>query len=181
MINTHINDSLGTRLKEARSVKGWSLDKTSQYTGVSKAMLGQIERGESSPTVVKLWSIANGFNLPLSYFIDALGQESKPSVLSNAEQDIKVSILCPYDDVTQLEVFQIILFPQREHISAPHNRGVIEHILAIDGSMEYYLNKMWHTVEQGTAVKFCAAQTHGYRNMSDTPVMIHNIIRYTCD
>ncbi len=155
------------------------MDTTSQHTGVSKAMLGQIERGESSPTVVKLWSIANGFSLPLSYFIEGLEQRSAPSVLINSEEDIHITTLCPFDEVTQLEVFQIILFPQREHISEPHNQGVIEHILVIDGTIEYYLNRNWHKVEKGRAVKFCADQVHGYRNMSDKPVTIHNIISYT--
>ncbi|MEZ8384857.1 helix-turn-helix domain-containing protein, partial [Vibrio splendidus] len=46
---------VGVNLKRLRQEKGWSLDKTAKETGVSKAMLGQIERGESSPTVAKLW------------------------------------------------------------------------------------------------------------------------------
>ncbi|MBW8184906.1 helix-turn-helix domain-containing protein [Shewanella nanhaiensis] len=176
-INIHC--TLATRLKDARKQKGWSLDKASQHTGVSKAMLGQIERGESSPTVVKLWSIANGFNLPLSYFIEELEFSSAPSVLINLEQDIQITALSPFDSITGFEVFQITLFPQRKHISEPHNTGVVEHILAIDGAMEYYLNQCWHRVEKGTAVRFNADQEHGYRNMSDKPVTIHNIISYT--
>ncbi len=177
-LKINIHCTLATRLKAARKRKGWSLDKTSQYTGVSKAMLGQIERGESSPTVVKLWSIANGFNLPLSYFIEEF-ESSTPSKLINAEQDIQITALSPFDSITGFEVFQITLFPQREYISEPHNAGVVEHILAIDGTMEYYLNQGWHRVEKGSAVRFNADQDHGYRNQGDKPVTIHNIISYT--
>ena len=189
----NIHTSLGSRLKTARSNKGWSLDKTSQHTGVSKAMLGQIERGESSPTVVRLWSIANGFELPLSYFLTDLAQ-TQPNTpenvsinkLQNSEDDIHIVTLFPYDAVTKLEVFQITLDPQREHISAPHNAGVVEHIIAVDGAMEYFLAltadgiaQQWHALKQGLSIKFNADQPHGYRNMTEKPVTIHNIISYT--
>lgn len=189
----NIHTSLGSRLKTARSNKGWSLDKTSQHTGVSKAMLGQIERGESSPTVVRLWSIANGFELPLSYFLTDLAQ-TQPNTpenvsinkLQNSEDDIHIVTLFPYDAVTKLEVFQITLDPQREHISAPHNAGVVEHIIAVDGAMEYFLAltadgiaQQWHALKQGQSIKFNADQPHGYRNMTEKPVTIHNIISYT--
>ncbi|PKH07763.1 helix-turn-helix domain-containing protein [Moritella sp. Urea-trap-13] len=196
-ITINIHTSLGSRLKTARSNKGWSLDKASQHTGVSKAMLGQIERGESSPTVVRLWSIANGFELPLSYFLTDLAQTQTNHVantalnmtlskLQNREDDIHIVTLFPYDALTKLEVFQITLDPQRQHISAAHNSGVVEHIIAVDGTMEYYLalaadgtEQEWHSLQQGQSIKFNADQSHGYRNMTDKPVTIHNIISYT--
>ena len=42
---------LSTTLKQLRQQRGWSLSRLAEATGVSKAMLGQIERNESSPTV----------------------------------------------------------------------------------------------------------------------------------
>ncbi|HFF9481520.1 TPA: helix-turn-helix domain-containing protein, partial [Serratia marcescens] len=42
---------LAHTLRTLRTQRGWSLTQAAEYTGVSKAMLGQIERGESSPTV----------------------------------------------------------------------------------------------------------------------------------
>lgn len=53
-----------TTLKALRQARGWSLSKLAEETGVSKAMLGQIERNESSPTVSTLWKIATGLNVP---------------------------------------------------------------------------------------------------------------------
>ncbi len=48
---------------EAGACRDW------RETGVSKAMLGQIERNESSPTVATLWKITTGLNVPFSAFI----------------------------------------------------------------------------------------------------------------
>ena len=53
-----ITAHLAQTLKALRQQKNWSLTQAAQETGVSKAMLGQIERNESSPTVATLWKIA---------------------------------------------------------------------------------------------------------------------------
>ena len=45
---------VGQNLRRLRNSLGLSLDEASKLTGVSKAMLGQIERGESSPTISTL-------------------------------------------------------------------------------------------------------------------------------
>lgn len=65
-----INQIIGENLKKARYDRELSLDKTSNLTGVSKAMLGQIERGESNPTVATLWKITNGLEITFSSFQD---------------------------------------------------------------------------------------------------------------
>ncbi|ERK16372.1 hypothetical protein L579_4281 [Pantoea sp. AS-PWVM4] len=39
-------------------------------TGVSKSMLGQIERGESSPTLATIEKISAGFQLTLKDFLN---------------------------------------------------------------------------------------------------------------
>ena len=63
---------LSTTLKQLRQQRGWSLSRLAEATGDSKAMLGQIERNESSPTVATLWKIATGLNVPFSTFISAI-------------------------------------------------------------------------------------------------------------
>ncbi|MDA6151190.1 helix-turn-helix transcriptional regulator, partial [Escherichia coli] len=51
---------LAKNLKAFRENKKLSLEKVAELTGVSKTMIGQIERGESSPTITTIWKIANG-------------------------------------------------------------------------------------------------------------------------
>ena len=51
---------IGEKLKSIRMARTLSLDDTAVLTGVSKPMLGQIERGQSVPTVTTLWKIATG-------------------------------------------------------------------------------------------------------------------------
>lgn len=177
-MSNNVNFIIGRQLKLARTANGWSLDATSQHTGVSKAMLGQIERGESSPTVARLWKIATGFNLPLSYFLGTIEAEGQiQNTLSN-EPGIHISTLFPFDKQTQIETFSLTLAPLHQQISTAHNEGVIEHIIVIEGQMEYFLNEKWHPLNKGDVVKFNANQPHGYRNRSESQAVFHNIIYY---
>ena len=67
-----ISKSIAQHLQSVRKGRGLSLDKTAKLTGVSKAMLGQIERGESSPTIATLWKIATGLECSFSSFLSVL-------------------------------------------------------------------------------------------------------------
>lgn len=60
--------NIGKHLKNIRQNRELSLDEAAEMTGVSKPMLGQIERGQSSPTITTLWKIATGLKVPLSSF-----------------------------------------------------------------------------------------------------------------
>lgn len=142
-------------------------------------MLGQIERGESSPTVSKLWEIANGFQLPLTYFFGELAVNNTIPEKLITEDSIAVSTLFPFDPITKSEILLLTLEPLHQHISVPHSKGVIEHLIVISGEMEYFMNKQWHPLKQGEFVKFNADIEHGYRNLSERTTTFHNVIFYT--
>jgi len=178
-MNNNLNIAIGSQLKLARSNNGWSLDATCKKTTVSKAMLGQIERGESSPTIATLWKIAGGFHLPLSYFLAEIEENPPKSRVINNESGINISTLFPFSLDTKSEIFCLTLSPQHEQLSAAHNEGVIEHIVVIKGAMEYFLNGEWHSLSEGECVKFNAHQAHGYRNMTTVEAVFHNIIFYS--
>lgn len=176
-----ILNHIASTLKTLRTERGWSLDKAAQETGVSKAMLGQIERAESSPTIGILWKIASGFTVPFSIFIAdeqkdySIGQTK---TIHPSEDKIKVFPLFTYDEKTKCEIFLIELLPGCEHISSPHKQGVIEHILVVDGTLEVFLNNSWKTLKKGEGLRFGADQLHGYRNLSKKNSIIHDIIHY---
>ncbi|MDU0114273.1 XRE family transcriptional regulator [Psychrosphaera aquimarina] len=178
-MSTSINEAIGRQLKQARVNKTWSLDITSEHTGVSKAMLGQIERGESSPTVARLWKIANGFRLPLSYFFGAVEGSILNQGILTTDKGMSITRLFPFDVVTKCEMFSLTLAPHYQQISQAHIVGVVEHIIVIEGAIEYLLDGEWHYLRQGEVIKFNADKEHGYRNMLDQPAVFHNIISYT--
>ncbi|MCE0555379.1 MULTISPECIES: XRE family transcriptional regulator [unclassified Motilimonas] len=178
--------SVGENLRQLRKEKGWSLDVAAKATGVSKAMLGQIERGESSPTVAKLWQIASGFNTSFSRFIAPPGREILESMFRDAAElrqeslnkGFFVSLLFPFEQTLGFEIFEISLAPHYQHQSEPHNLGVTEHILCISGEMAVLFADQWHPLKAGQAVRFNAHQPHGYKNLGTEQAVFHNVIHY---
>jgi len=176
-----INTTVAAQLKNARHKKGWSLDVASQHCGVSKAMLGQIERGESSPTIARLWKIATGFALPLSDFLEQKNEsETTRSHVKGLSEGNAISIetIFDYDAITNLEVFDLTLAIGHEQHSEAHQKGVVEHIIVTSGSMEYYIDGKWNRLNTGDKVKFVADKNHGYRNIGQLPLRFLNIIYY---
>lgn len=172
---------IASTLKALRKERGWSLDKTAQETGVSKAMLGQIEREESSPTIATLWKIASGFDVPFSLFIaDEQGdyRNGKTKTIHPNDNKIQVLPLFLYDEEIRCEIFLIVLLPGCEHISSPHKPGVIEHVLVAEGCVEVFVDGFWKSLKKGEGLRFCADQPHGYRNLSNQNSIIHDIIHY---
>lgn len=113
---------LSTTLKQLRQQRGWSLSRLAEATGVSKAMLGQIERNESSPTVATLWKIATGLNVPFSTFISP-PQSATPSVYDPQRQAMVITSLFPYDPQLCFEHFSIQMAPGAISESTPHEKG----------------------------------------------------------
>lgn len=173
-------------LRRLRAERGWSLDRAAAETGVSKAMLGQIERAESSPTVATLWRIASGFQTPLSAFIEAPVQADAPVYRSAAtlrdrpaSDAMWVAPLFPYDARFGFELLELTLAPGYERHSEPHLAGVVEHVIVVRGALEVLVDDAWQSLGEGEAVRFPADRPHGYRNRGAEPAVCHNLICYT--
>lgn len=177
-------NAIGERLKEIRMNRSLTLDDTAKITGVSKPMLGQIERGQSIPTITTLWKIATGLKVPLSSFLEE--QQSEYTVVDIAQEAtisedngrMRAYPLFPYDPIRNVEIFHIEFDAGCKHISEKHNDGVEEYILVQTGTLQLVLNRQEITVAENQAIRFKADIPHSYHNPFDTPCTIYNIIFY---
>jgi transcriptional regulator with XRE-family HTH domain len=183
MADKPADTQVGPNLKRLRGQAGLSLSKTADLTGVSKAMLGQIERSESSPTLATLWKLCNGLHLPLTALIGPPATLSvnipQEQTTANAVKDApSFRTLFPFDPQTGCEVFVHDLAPHWEHLSQAHSEGVMEDIFVISGRIEILVGGDWVPVETNQALRFKADQPHGYRNPMGTVSRFHNTIHY---
>ncbi|WP_110687423.1 helix-turn-helix domain-containing protein [Salinicola aestuarinus] len=172
--------AIGQQLRRLRREQQWSLDRLAMEAGVSKAMLGQIERGESMPTVSTLWKVASAFRTPLSYF---LGAATLPAVAPQPgwHQDasgMAVQPLFPFDPALGFEMFVIDLQPGALSESAPHSPGVVEDVVVVDGEMALFVDGEWQVLTAGDGRRFAADQPHAYRNDAERPARFHDLIHY---
>ncbi|MGR3622281.1 helix-turn-helix domain-containing protein [Pseudophaeobacter sp.] len=160
------DETIPLNLREIRSSAGLSLSKAAELTGVSKAMLGQIERGESSPTIATLWKIAKGFQLPLSALIDEPARpDAQGGQVFKTVQfpgSIAVKMVFPFDPELGAETFHIRLTPGQRHESQAHEAGMTEEVFVLEGEMQVLRGGAWVPLKTGEGLRFDADQPHGY-------------------
>jgi len=182
-MNTSI-PSIGERLKKIRTNLNLTLDEVARITTVSKPMLGQIERGQSSPTINTLWKIATGLKVPLSSFLQ--DQQAKYVVADLQEKDVVVEDdgrmraypLFAYDPVRSMETFYIEFDSCCSHCSEKHLDGVEEYIFVLQGKLELDLNGKTIAVREKQAIRFQADTPHAYRNPFEEICTVYNMIFY---
>jgi transcriptional regulator with XRE-family HTH domain len=77
-------DAFGQRLRSERRGRGWSMDRLAEASGVSRAMISKIERGESSPTAVLLGKLSAALELSVSELLT--GARLDPGAVSAASE-----------------------------------------------------------------------------------------------
>lgn len=166
----NIQKNIGENLKEFRKARGLSLDQAAEMTGVSKAMLGQIERGESNPTVNTLWKIATGLQVSFSSIIkdnkaDVLYVE-KNSIppLTEGSGNYRVYPIFPFDPRRKFEIFTVEMDLDCVHRSEKHNEGVEEYITVTTGELEVTIGEEKYCIPAGDSIRFSADQEHIYYN-----------------
>ncbi|EHJ02238.1 helix-turn-helix domain protein [Clostridium sp. DL-VIII] len=180
----NLNLIIGNKLKYIRSKRNLSLDELSKLTGVSKAMLGQIERGQSNPTVSTLWKIATGLKVSFSVFIDESNDElniiDQEDIIPIIEENSKMRLypIFPFDISKGFEIFTIELESGCIHPSTPHNDEVEEYILVTQGEIEMIIDNKSFRLKKGNSLNFKANKSHTYKNISDSTAIFQNIILY---
>lgn len=166
-----------------RKQRGLSLDKVSELTGVSKAMLAQIEKAKSNPSVSTLWKIANGLNVSFSTFMKETDNpqiekvqidQSMPIIDHNGQY--LVYPVFPYHPEKKFEVFTVTLKPGHSHYSNQHIGE--EFILIQKGRLNLELHGEKHVLAESEAIRFQSNTDHVYRNTTEEPVCFYTIIYY---
>jgi transcriptional regulator with XRE-family HTH domain len=78
---------LGSTIKKRRQELGYSLEKLSQISNVSRGMLGLIESGKTTPSIGILWKIARALRTPISDMIPDLFLRT-PKLIKKEENKI---------------------------------------------------------------------------------------------
>ena len=178
-----LSNTISINLALLRRQKGLSLGKLAEISGVSKAMIGQIERGDSNPTVNTLWKIAAALHVPLS----RLTGEANASVRVVQLQEVSpvkstngmlVFSFFPFDHQWHFEIFHAQLASSCHHHSAPHEVGSVEHVLLERGALEVAVDNKIYRLAAGDAIRFPADRPHSYRNIGETVAVWKNLIHY---
>lgn len=181
---TDPTSNIGVIIKKVRTERGLTLEDTSNLTGVSKAMLGQIERGESNPTITILWKISTGLKISFSELLSSKTNDYEPISLNDIEplyeSDEKMILydVFPFNPVAGFEYFYIKLLPGAEHVSEPHINSTSEYVVVTEGTLLLKVDGKPYELIAPSALAFKSNIEHSYNNPYDTEVIFQNIVKY---
>ncbi len=86
---TAIELKIGSKIRELREKKLYTLQDLSTKTGLSKTLLSDIERGDFIPPVATLLKLAKSLNVGMAYFFEEMAADEKISITpqGRAHQD----------------------------------------------------------------------------------------------
>lgn len=180
----HISKIIGNNLARIRKARGLSLDKVAEQTEVSKPMLGQIERGESNPSIATVWKIVNGLHVPFTELLTEKKTEielvrSREAIpIIDDEIGVTVYPLFSFQQDRRFEIFFVTLNANSSYPSEPHDDGSEEYVLMLQGTLEVGVGEAFRALSAGDVLKFQADQRHIYRNISNQAVSFYSIVYY---
>ncbi len=184
--NFSISERLAKRLKETRKSKGLSLEATAKLSGVSRSMLSQIERGESSPTVATLWNLTRALQVDFAGLLDAgdaassikeIMRANRTPTIDSQGEGCQIRILSPPDQAGQLEVYEILFAANGALISAPHRQGCVEHMTVLEGALSVAAGDEDARLSAGDTIRYAADCRHSIRANGEPAkalLIVHN-------
>lgn len=159
---------LPARLKMARREKGLSLDAVAKLSGVSRSMVSQIERGESSPTVSTLWNLTRALQVDFAGLLDQATTDDPLDILraqevptiDNRGAGCRIRILSPPQEAGRNEVYELALETGGLLDSAAHTRGTREHLTVISGNLRVSSGTHAAQLGPGDTARYAADVPH---------------------
>lgn len=179
---THV---VGANLRRIRMKKGLSLDRLARASRVSKAMLGQIELGQSAPTINVLWKITSALGVPFSALIanptapsTALFPVKRAKRLLSGNGAFSSRALFPFAASHATEFYELRMAPFGVESAEAHSPGTTENLVVATGSIRLRVGKEQYLLAPGDAIFFEADVAHEYANPSGEEAVMYLVMRY---
>lgn len=173
---SNLDMQLSQRIKTERTSRDWSLTDLTERSGVSRAMINKIERGESSPTASLLGKLSGAFGISLSTLLARAENNHKGHLIRAAEQPIwidpetayvRTQITSLQDAETPLDITKVML-PAQQQIaySAASFTHKCQIIWVYEGCLTFKEGNVEHQLNQGDTLQLGQPQDRVFKNNS---------------
>jgi transcriptional regulator with XRE-family HTH domain len=164
---------LGVRVRDLRKERGLTLEQLAGVSGVSRAMISKLERGEKNPTLVIAARLAEGLGVSLSRLAGVeerrevvVVPKERRTVLRDPETGFERQSLSPTFAGRGVEFLRNVV-PEGSTSGdfPPHRKGVEEHIVVESGELQATLGGERYMLREGDALYFAADVPHRFDNV----------------
>ncbi len=177
---------VGHNLRRFRTNQGLSLERLAKASGVSRAMLGQIELGRSVPTISLLWKVARALEVPFAALLGtsaAAGtvvmRAQAAKILSSKSGGLASRALFPFLPERKVEFYELRLAVRGVENADPHAPGTYENLVVHHGNVEIMIGSECHRLGPGDAILFEAGLPHSYRNTGSDEAVMYLVMTYS--
>jgi len=176
---------VGANLRRLRGHRGLSLDNLAKISGVSRAMLSQIEVGRSVPSINVVFKVARAFGVPFSALLGTLSAgrayvmpASTAKTLRSASGEFSTRVLFPFSSERKTEFYELRLVAGGVEHADAHAPGTMENLIVVRGELEVTTSSGQYVLPAGDALFFQADEPHKYRNLAHEEALIYLVMTY---
>lgn len=177
---------VGRNLRRLRTKRGLSLERLAKLSGVSRAMLGQIETAKSVPSINVLWKISSALQVPFATLIAVAGtsgpvllKKESSKILESSDGRFSSRALFPFDEERKVEFYELRIASAHTEAAEPHAAGTYENLFVSKGTVEIGLeNEPAQVLREGDAILFRADVVHHYKNLGKDEAVLYLVMTY---
>lgn len=163
---------IGPRLRELRELHGLSLRALAAASGVSVALLSQVENGRSEPSIATLRKLAPVFDADIA---ELFHEPAAPRV-HLSRPGTRTILTAPtgmvgYERLTpgrgDLEVLRAVLQPGEASAAEPRGHESTECVYVVAGAVVVEIGAEEHHVRTAESITFDSRLPHRFRNPFD--------------
>jgi transcriptional regulator with XRE-family HTH domain len=158
----HLEARLAKELEALRAARGWSLEALAERTGISRASLSRLERGETSPTAAMLGRLCAAYGWTLSRLMALAEAEPRPLLRAgeqllwiDPETGFRRRTVSPPSTGYRAELIDGVL-PPGAVIAYPDPpiSGLEHHLLMLSGMLDIEIAGISYRLEAGDCLRY---------------------------
>jgi len=178
---------LGKNIQKFRTAQSLTLNVLSERSGVSKAMLSQIEADKVNPTIATIWKIAQGLGIAIQDILEGTNEPRRKfqlnkyeniTVLDTDEEGILIHVLSPLSMVGDLEMYMLTFQPGKILQSEAHFPESEEFLTLISGTLRVCAGSRKTVMQKGDFLTYHCDIEHSIENIGEDPAVVHMVVRY---
>lgn len=171
--------SFGSRLKELRARRGWTLQELAARSGLSRAFLSRLESGNRHASIAAALTLSRIFDVSLTSLFESPADETSCVIVRAADASEKSANGLKYSPLSQagrpfnLQPLRVRVSPLRRGHEHFHHDGE-EWIYVLSGKLTLSLAGQAHDLEPGDAAHFDSRLPHRLiaRDNRDVEVLV---------
>lgn len=172
-------ESIGDTVRSRRKARGLTLSALTERTGLSTAIISQVERGLANPSFSTLAQIAHGLDIPVGELFAQQAATRSPVVRRAERRNLLTSVpesrgrtvyeLLSPDLHGTLEALWVVTPPGHDTSDTPFTHRGEEVGIILSGQKEVFIDGEQYVLEEGDSITFNSMIPHWYKNTSDEP------------